>query len=41
MKSATRDGKIYSLPFEVNTGALLYDVKMFEADGVTEDDITP
>lgn len=40
MKSATRDGKIYGLPFEVNTGALLYDVKMFEAAGVTEDDIT-
>ena len=30
MKSATRDGKIYGLPFEVNTGALVYDVKMFE-----------
>ena len=40
MKSATRDGKIYGLPFEVNTGALVYDVKMFEEAGITEDDIS-
>lgn len=40
IKSATRNGGIYGLPFEVNTGALVYDVKMFEEAGITEDDIT-
>jgi lactose/L-arabinose transport system substrate-binding protein len=39
MKSATRDGKIYGLPFEVNTGALVYDVNMFKEAGINEENI--
>lgn len=39
LESATVNNNIYGLPFEVNTGALLYDVGIFEKADVNIDDI--